>query len=89
MLVGGIGTRRRVMETHIITFFLGFLVIVWGATFGLSQLLKSLLKNVKVIQVIPAGAQIFTIVFILMLTFGIIVTTYDRGRQLFDMGVGG
>ena len=89
MLVAGIGTRRRVVETHIITFFLGFLVIVWGATFVLSQLLESLLKNVKVIQVIPAGAQVFTLVFILMLTLGIIVTTYDRGRQLFAMGVGG
>jgi hypothetical protein len=89
MLIAGIGTRRRVLETHIITFFLGFLVIVWGATFGLSQLLKSMLKNVKVIQVVPAGAQIFTIVFILLLTLGIIVTTYDRGRQLFAMGVGG
>jgi zinc-ribbon domain len=89
MLVAGIGTRRRVVETHIITFFLGFLVIVWGATFGLSQLLKSLLKNIKVIQVVPAGAQIFTLVFLLLLTLGIIVTTYDRGRQLFAMGVGG
>jgi hypothetical protein len=89
MLVAGIGTRRRVVETHIITFFLGFLVIVWGATFGLSQLFKSLLKNVKVIQVVPAGAQVFTLVFILMLTIGVIVTTYDRGRQLFAMGVGG
>jgi zinc-ribbon domain len=89
MLVAGIGTRRRVVETHIITFFLGFLVIVWGATFGLSQLLKSLLKNVKVIQVVPAGAQIFTLVFILLLALGIIITTYDRGRQLFAMGVGG
>ena len=89
MMVGGIGTRRRVVETHVITFFLGFLLIVWGATFGLSQLLKSLLKNVKVIQVIPAGAQIFTLIFMLILMLGIIVTTYDRGRQLFAMGVGG
>jgi hypothetical protein len=89
MMVAGIGTRRRVLETHIITFFLGFMFLVWGAAFGLSLLLKSLMKNLKVVQVIPAGAQVATLVFILLLVLGIIFTTYDRGRQLLLMSQGG
>ena len=89
MMVAGIGTRRRVIETHIITFFLGFLLIIWGATFGLSLLLKSLIKNLKVVQVIPAGAQVATLIFLIVLVAGIIFTTYDRGRQLLAMGEGG
>jgi hypothetical protein len=89
MMVAGIGTRRRVLETHIITFFLGFLLMIWGATYGLSLLLKSIIKNLKVVQVIPAGAQIATVIFMIVLVFGIILTTYDRGRQLLAMDQGG
>lgn len=89
MMVAGIGTRRRVLETHIITFFLGFMFLVWGAAFGLSLVLKSLMKNLKVVQVIPAGAQVATLVFLLLLVLGIIFTTYDRGRQLLMMNQGG
>lgn len=89
MMVAGIGTRRRVLETHIITFFLGFLLMIWGATYGLSLLLKSIIKNLKVVQVIPAGAQLATIIFMIVLVFGIILTTYDRGRQLLAMDQGG
>ena len=89
MMVAGIGTRRRVLETHIITFFLGFMFLVWGAAFGLSQVLKSLMKNLKVVQVIPASAQIATLIFLLILVVGIIITQYDRGRQLLMMSQGG
>lgn len=89
MMVAGIGTRRRVLETHLITFFLGFMFLVWGAAFGLSQVLKSVVKNLKVVQVIPAGAQVATLIFLLFLVLGIILTSYDRGRQLLIMGQGG
>ncbi len=89
MMVAGIGTRRRVLETHLITFFLGFMFLVWGAAFGLSQVFKSLMKNLKVVQVIPASAQIATLVFLLILVVGIIITQYDRGRQLLMMSQGG
>ncbi len=89
MMVAGIGTRRRVLETHLITFFLGFMFLVWGAAFGLSLLLKSLMKNLKVVQVVPAGAQVATLIFLLLLVLGIIFTTYDRGRQLLLMSQGG
>ena len=89
MMVAGIGTRRRVLETHLITFFLGFMFVVWGAAFGLSQVLKSLMKNLKVVQVIPAGAQIATLIFLVFLVLGIILTTYDRGRQLLFLNQGG
>lgn len=89
MMVAGIGTRRRVVETHIVTFFLGFMFVVWGAAFGLSLLLRSIMNNLKVVQVIPAGAQVATLVFLLFLILGIILTSYDRGRQLLIMGQGG
>lgn len=89
MMVAGIGTRRRVLETHLITFFLGFMFLVWGAAFGLSQVLKSVMKNLKVVQVIPAGAQVATLIFLLFLVLGIILTSYDRGRQLLILGQGG
>ena len=89
MMVAGIGTRRRVLETHLITFFLGFMFLVWGAAFGLSQVLKSVVKNLKVVQVIPAGAQVATLIFLLFLVLGIIITSYDRGRQLLILGQGG
>lgn len=89
MMIAGIGTRRRVMETHIITFFLGFMFVIWGGTYGLSLVLKSLIKNLKVVQVMPAGAQIATLIFLIGLIFGIILTTYDRGRQLIAMAEGG
>jgi|GEM_PF-813201 len=89
MMIAGIGTRRRVLETHIITFFLGFMFVLWGGTYGLSLVLKSLIKHLRVVQVMPAGAQIATVIFLIGLIFGIILTTYDRGRQLIAMAEGG
>lgn len=89
MMVAGIGTRRRVLETHIITFFLGLMFVVWGGTYGLSKLLESLITRVDVIQVVPADAQIMTFFFLLGLLAGIVITTWDRGRQLIAMGEGG
>ncbi|HEY5533115.1 MAG TPA: hypothetical protein VIK22_14090 [Candidatus Anoxymicrobiaceae bacterium] len=89
MMIAGIGTRRRVLETHIITFFLGFMFVIWGGTYGLSLVLKSLIKHLRVVQVMPAGAQIATVIFLVGLIFGIIITTYDRGRQLIAMAEGG
>lgn len=82
LLIAGIGTRRRVVETHICTFFGGVMFTVWVIIFALSQVIKSLVKHVHVLQVNVAGGQIVTIVLLLGFLLGIIVTSYDRGRLL-------
>ncbi len=89
LMVAGITTRRQVVETHLITFFSGVMFTVWAIVFALSQVMKVLIKNLKVIEVIPAGAQIATLLFMVGLIFGIILTSYDRGRQLAAAGQGG
>ncbi|MBU4193935.1 MAG: zinc ribbon domain-containing protein [Actinobacteria bacterium] len=82
MLIAGIGTRRRVVETHICTFFGGMMFTVWVIIFSLSQVIRSLVKNVHVLQVNVTGGQIATILLLLGFLFGIVVTSYDRGRLL-------
>ena len=82
MLIAGVGTRRRVVETHICTFFGGVIFTVWIIIFALSQVIKSVVKNVHVLQVNVAGGQLVTIFLFLGFIFGIIVTSYDRGRLL-------
>lgn len=89
LMIAGIGTRRRVVETHICTFFGGVMFTVWLIIFALSQVIKSLVKNVHVIQVNVAGGQIATIFLLVGFIFGIIVTTYDRGKQLAASSEGG
>jgi len=89
LMIAGISTRRQVVETHVITFFSGVMFTVWGIVFGLSQVLKALIRNLKVMEVIPAGAQIATLIFMIGLLFGIILTSYDRGRRLAAAGQGG
>lgn len=89
LMVAGITTRRQVVETHLITFFSGVMFTVWAIIFALSQIMKVLIKNLKVIEVIPAGAQIATLLFMMGLIFGIILTSYDRGRLLAAAGQGG
>lgn len=82
MLIAGIGTRRRAVETHICTFFGGVMFTVWMIIFVLSQVIKTLVKNVHVLQVNVAGGQIVTIILLVGFLFGIIVTSYDRGRLI-------
>ncbi len=82
MLIAGIGTRRRAVETHICTFFGGVMFTVWVIIFTLSQVIRSLVKNVQVLQVNVAGGQIVTIILLVGFLFGIIVTSYDRGRLI-------
>jgi hypothetical protein len=89
MLVAGVGTRRRVLETHIITFFAGVMFTVWLIIFVLSEVIKSVVKNVQVLYVNVAGGQITTIFLIIGLILGIIITTYDRGRKLSASSEGG
>jgi hypothetical protein len=89
LLVAGVGTRRRVVETHIITFFAGVMFTVWLIIFVLSEVIKSVVKNVKVLYVNVAGGQITTIFLIVGLILGIIITTYDWGRQLSGSSEGG
>jgi hypothetical protein len=89
LLVAGVGTRRRVVETHIITFFAGVMFTVWLIMFVLSEVIKSVVSNVKVLYLNVAGGQITTIFLIVGLIMGIIVTTYDRGRQLAASAEGG
>jgi hypothetical protein len=89
LLVANIGTRRRVVETHICTFLGGVIFTIWIIIFVLSEVLKSLIKNVHVVQVNPAGGQIATIFLFIGFILGIIITSYDRGRLLKLTGKGG
>ena len=89
LLVAGVGTRRRVVETHIITFFAGVMFTVWLTIFVLSEVIKSVVKNVKVLYVNVAGGQITTIFLIIGLILGVIITTYDWGRKLSGSSEGG
>ena len=89
LLVAGVGTRRRVLETHIITFFAGVMFTVWLIIFVLSEVIKSVMKNVKVLYVSVAGGQITTIFLLVGLIVGIIITTYDMGRKLSASSEGG
>jgi hypothetical protein len=82
LLIAGIGTRRRVVETHICTFFGGVMFTVWVIIFALSQVIRSLVRNVHVLQVNVAGGQIVTVILLLGFLLGIVVTSYDRGRLL-------
>jgi len=82
MLIAGIGTRRRVVETHICTFFGGVMFTVWVIIFALSQVIRSLVQNTQVLRVNVAGGQIATIILLVGFLFGIIVTSYDRGRLI-------
>lgn len=89
MMIAGIGTRRGVIETHICTFVGGVIFTVWIIIFSLSQVISSLIKNVRVLEVNVAGAQIATIFFFVGFMVGIIVTSYDRGKALEDESMGG
>lgn len=88
-LIAGIGTRRRVIETHICTFFAGIMFTIWLIIFALSQVLRSVLSKAQVIYVNPAGGQVATIFLLLGFLLGIIITSYDRGRRLSEAGMGG
>lgn len=81
-LVAGISTRRRVIETHICAFFGGVIFTVWIIIFAISQMMKVLIKNLKVIEISVCGGQIATIILFVGFMIGIIVTSYDRGRLL-------
>lgn len=89
LMVAGIGTRRRIIETHIATFFAGVMFTVWVIIFALSEVLKAVVKSLKIVHINVAGGQIAMIVLFLGFLFGIIVTGYDRGKQLKAMGEGG
>ena len=82
LLIANIGTRRRVIETHICTFLGGVIFTIWIIVFVMSEVLKSLIANVKFVQVSAAGGQIATIFLFLGFILGIIITSYDRGRLL-------
>lgn len=88
MMIAGIGTKRRVVETHICTFFGGIIFTVWLIIFAFSVVLRVLLKKSHVIYVNPLGAQTATIIFFIIFMVGIIITTYDRGRELGEAGKG-
>lgn len=95
MLIVGIGTKRRVVETHICTFFGGVIFTVWLMVFAISEVLKSVLNNLYVewldlgLQVSVSGGQIATILLFLGFLLGIVITSYDRGRLLQQAGEGG
>lgn len=86
LMIAGIGTRRRVIETHICTFVGGVIFTVWLVIFSLSEVLSSIIRNVKVLEIGVSGGQVATIVLFVGFMFGIIVTTYDRGRRLEEAG---
>lgn len=89
MMIAGIGTRRRVVETHICTFVGGVIFTVWIIIFSLSQVISTLIKNVRVLEVNVAGAQVATIFFFVGFIVGVILTSYDRGKALEDASMGG
>jgi hypothetical protein len=89
LLVANIGTRRRVVETHICMFFGGVIFTIWLVVFAMSEVLKALIKNVHIVQVNVAGGQIATIFLFVGFLLGIIITSYDRGRLLSRIGEGG
>lgn len=82
LLIAGIGTRRRVVETHICTFFSGVMFTIWVVIFALSEVFQSLIKNVRIASVSVSGGQIATIFFLVGFLIGLVVTTYDRGKLL-------
>ena len=82
LLIVNIGTRRRVIETHICTFLGGVIFTIWIIVFVMSEVLKALIKNVHIVQVSAAGGQVATIFLFLGFILGIIITSYDRGRFL-------
>ena len=82
LLIFNIGTRRRVIETHVCTFLGGVIFTIWIIVFVLSDVLKVLIKNLHVVQLNAAGGQIATIFLFLGFILGIIITSYDRGRVL-------
>ena len=82
LLIANIGTRRRVIETHICTFLGGVIFTIWIIVFVMSEVLKALIKNVHIVQVSAAGGQVATIFLFLGFILGIIITSYDRGRLL-------
>lgn len=91
MMVAGIGTRRQVVETHICAFFGGVIFTVWVTIFSLSKVISSVVPDLKVLhlEVIVSGVQIVTIFLFVGFIFGIVVTSYDRGRRLEEAGIGG
>jgi hypothetical protein len=89
LLVANVGTRRRVIETHVCTFLGGVIFTIWLIVFAMSEVLKSLIKNVHVVQVNVAGGQVATIFLFFGFLLGIIITSYDRGRLLEHDGEGG
>jgi hypothetical protein len=82
LLIFNIGTRRRVIETHVCTFLGGVIFTIWIIVFVMSEVLKALIKNVHVVSVSVAGGQVATIFLFIGFMLGIIITSYDRGRLL-------
>ncbi len=82
MMIAGIGTRRRVIETHVCTFFAGMMFTIWLVIFSLSRLIGSLVKNVRVLEVNVSGGQLVVVFLLAGFILGIIITTYDRGKEI-------
>ncbi|MDD5747647.1 MAG: zinc ribbon domain-containing protein [Actinomycetota bacterium] len=89
LMVAGIGTRRRVVETHICAFLGGVMFTIWITVFALSSVIKAVIKDVRFMQVNVAGGQVVTIFLFVGFILGIIITSYDRGRELAYKGEGG
>jgi len=89
LMIAGISTRRQVIETHICAFLGGVMFTVWTSIFALSNILKSLIRNVKVLEISVGAGQVTTIFLFLGFMLGIIITSYDRGRELSISGEGG
>lgn len=85
LMVAGVGTRRRSIETHLCTFFAGIIFTVWVAMFGITMVLKSVLKNVRVLEVNFAGAQVVMAFLLLGFFVALVITAFDRNRWLETM----
>lgn len=88
LLIVGIGSRRRVVETHICTFVAGVIFTVWLVVFLMSNVLGSFIARLKVVQFNAIGGQVATIFLLVGFILGIIITSYDRGKLLRSIGEG-
>ena len=88
----GIGTRRRVLETCIISFTSAFyflvLILCVGITFAVDIFVRVIDQEAEVIVVEVQFVPWFTIALFVIFIVGLIFTNIDRGRELGVTGPG-
>lgn len=88
----GIGTRRRVLETNLISFVSAFYLLVLimsvGMSYAIEKMASALDTEATMLNVKMGFVPWLTIVLFVVMILGLIFTNIDRGKELGEAGSG-